>query len=264
MKKLTISTLNIYGMSLNIPDLLNRYQAIAEILDNSKIDIINFQEVFSHLHLKILCKRLDNYPFCIYKKSFLGPKGGLVIFSKLPLTNIGFTRFPSDGLPVLSAPELMLQKGILSAELKEMNITLINTHFTAVIDNNYSCQGKYFKYKTSEIQTFKDFVDKNNHNKNVIACGDFNIKKGSDLYLDLLKMKKTYNPFAVNKEGTRHREFVSGNRKPSCLDYILIIGNKIYKVTNKQLLFSHKIKLVNQRVGYVSDHIGLQITYQAV
>lgn len=261
MTELTIASLNIFGMSLNPFSAVLRYKTIADYFNNSKIDVIHFQEVFSYFHLCTLKKALKNYPFCIYKSAFIGPKGGLVIFSKYPLENTNYISFSNKCMPYLAIPELIFQKGVLLTELKKIGITLVNTHFTAVTDHIWNARGKYYKKMLSEIATLQNFIQKKNQSKITIASGDFNIEKGSNLYNHLVAIKKIYDPFKESKRGTRHQEFMSNHRKPNCIDYIFIFGTKNrYDVRRKKFIFSGKVKLLNEKLGYVSDHIGLQIT----
>lgn len=264
MKKISIASLNIFGMSLNPFDLKLRYQTISSFFSGSNVDIVFFQEVFSYYHLSILKKALARYPFCIYYKSYIGPLGGLVIFSKYKLVNRNYIKFSSQNMPLLSLPELIFQKGILFAELELLyGIVLINTHFTAVIDQNWSSSGRYFKKTLSEIETFQKVIIKNPQKRIILTAGDFNIQKGSELYYQLINLDKLHDPFKENSLGTRHQIFMPG-KKPRCIDYLFIIGNKSdYKIDQKKFIFADKIKLINNKFGYVSDHLGLQVTVQS-
>lgn len=262
MEKITIASLNIFGMSLNPFDLKLRYQTISSFFSGSNVDIVFFQEVFGYYHLSILKKALIRYPFCIYYKSYIGPLGGLVIFSKYKLVNRNYIKFSSQNMPFLSLPELIFQKGILSAELELYRIILINTHFTAVIDQNWSSSGRYSKKILSEIETFQKVIIKNPQKRIILTAGDFNIQKGSELYYQLINLDELHDPFKKNHLGTRHQIFMPG-KKPGCIDYLFIIGNKSdYKINQKKLIFTDKIKLINNKFGYVSDHLGLQLTVQ--
>ncbi len=261
MNKLTIATLNTMGLTLLAGDLKARNQTVAHFFDNSNVDIIYFQEVFSYFHLNIIKKALRTYPFCMYRKSFIGPSGGLVIFSKFVLTDITYFKFSSKNTPILSLPELILQKGVLSARLKKFGIDLVNSHFSAVLDKKWDSNGTYYRKITGEIETFQNVVN-NSYSKLVVASGDFNIKKSSDLYFRLINIKNLLNPFQKDSRPTMHPKFNAG-KEGNCIDYIFIIGNKKkYKVIQKQFLFSDKIRLANRELGYISDHMGLQITIQ--
>jgi mRNA deadenylase 3'-5' endonuclease subunit Ccr4 len=61
-----------------------RFRLLAKEITNAQIDILALQEVHTYPHFFVLKRHLTNYPFVLYTPSLYGPKGGLVIFSKIP------------------------------------------------------------------------------------------------------------------------------------------------------------------------------------
>lgn len=262
MRKLKLASINILGITLNFTTAKIRYQAIADYFNKSDIDVIFFQEVFSYFHLRILKDNIKEYPFCIYKPMFFGPKGGLVIFSKYKISNIFFVEYSLNKMPLVSIPEKIFQKGILGGVIDDLDITLANTHLTAVINHDYSKSSKYFQNKIGEISEFHNTLKSIGENKLVIVGGDFNIKKGSDMYKQLINFKDLDNVFKEGKP-TRHREFVSKGSEPNCIDYLFIVSDGVkHKITAKEYIFSEKSRLSNRKFGYISDHIGLSVNVQ--
>src|ERR1700722_3102370 len=83
---LSILSFNTLGTPFFAPDITKRYYKTAEIINNSNIDIVCLQELFLYYHLSIYKKALTNFQYSYYNKNIFGPRGGLAIFSKLPLT----------------------------------------------------------------------------------------------------------------------------------------------------------------------------------
>jgi len=80
-RKLTILTFNTAGVPFIETNIRRRYKLIAAELNRQKYDIINLQEV----HL---------YPMVHLLKKIVGPKGGLVTFSKIPILATKYHQFP--------------------------------------------------------------------------------------------------------------------------------------------------------------------------
>lgn len=266
MRYLTLASFNTYGGVLDLYSLTSRYRAITNYFTNSAVGIINFQEVFTYYHLFLLKKLLKNYPFCIFEKSLFGPKGGLVIFSKYPLKKIRYESFIRNFIPfsLRSSLELLTQRGALVVKIEEFNLVLLNTHLTAVQNNNWSRDSIYFNELDNEIKQFHKIVKiEAKRNNTLIASGDFNIAKGTDLYRELIDYPFLNDPFKKNTSPTRHQSFASPNRKTNCVDYFFIFGSsKFYKVSKSKYIFTNKIFGQSQKNGYVSDHIGLQILFE--
>lgn len=277
MSKLTIASFNTFGVSLNFYNLALRYKAIANYFNTSNVDVIHFQEVFTYFHLSLLQNSLKNYPYCQYKKSYMGPRGGLVIFSRYALTETHFISFSKEFIPLQSKLELLTQKGMLLSKVGNFGILLINTHLTAVINHDWNNTSKYCRELSSEINELHKII-KNKTKDMIITSGDFNIAKGSFLYEKLINLEQLFDPFKKDNLPTRHKtshkqslktllegkitnSVYKSARKLNCVDYIFICGNRnMYKIVNKKYLFSNKIRLKKNQVGYVSDHTGLQIT----
>ncbi len=262
MRYLTIASLNTFGGVINLVDLAQRYKTIANYFENKKVDIINFQEVFTYYHLYLLNKWLKNsYPFCTFQYSYLGPKGGLVTFTKVQTTKhyASYTRNFSTATKG-SKLEFLTQRGILISKLKDLNITILNTHLTAVLNNDWSKDSIYFYELMSEVKQFQKVVRNNKNSKVLIASGDFNIAKDSVLYQKLINIPTLYDPFKKDILPTRHQHFSKLKRKTNCVDYIFIIGNtSLYKGEKKKYIFTRKTQLQNGNVDYISDHMGIYL-----
>jgi hypothetical protein len=76
MHKLTRSLLLPYPV---------RFRALGGLIESSDINVINFQEVFTHRQRRLLDASLPSFGYSTYDPSATGPKGALVTFSKFPI-----------------------------------------------------------------------------------------------------------------------------------------------------------------------------------
>src|SRR5579884_364752 len=90
---LSLATLNTLGIPFFSPSPKERYKAIAQEFERLAPDVINLQEVHTYSLLKTIKASLPSYPHIVYEPSLIGPKGGLVTFSKHPLHKLQFTLF---------------------------------------------------------------------------------------------------------------------------------------------------------------------------
>lgn len=251
---MTIVSFNTFGYPFMNNSLKSRYIKASNVLNHLGADVILLQEVFTYIHLFIFKKHLRNYKHVAFKRTVIGPKGGLVIFSKLPLYNIKYITFKKDGLPLgLSIVESVLNKGILTSAIKGHSLFIINTHFYAVYDKNWSKEGKFSKTIEKEIGSLGNLLKRLPSKNTVIIGGDFNIKKGCYYYRMLLDKTLLTDVFSFIDEPT-----CLDNCKPYnemlCIDYILLRGS-LNLVREKKYLFRSK----NKRIESVSDHKGLMV-----
>ncbi len=263
MAEITLASLNTLGITFNPLSLLERYKAMVKYFDASGVDVIHFQEVLSYLHLVILRRSLKKYPYCCCKTSYLGPKGGLVMFSRYPLDDVKYLNFSKKYIPLgLSKIEPIVQKGVLTARLQNTNIKLLNTHLSVVLDHDWTKSGKYFREMESEINEVQQVLKQGVGGHQItIATGDFNIARGSDLFGHLIDLPGLFDPFKSDLAPTRHPVFGTRGHKTNCVDYLFIFGDtEPYKVKNSQRIFSDRVPMGIGRVDYVSDHVGLEVT----
>jgi len=262
MNKLTFASLNTYGGVFNIYDLTRRYKNIGYYFNCSKVDIIHFQEIFTYYHLFLLRQLLKSYLYCVYTKSSFGPKGGLVTFSRLPIQKINYFSYLRKHVPYFSRSliEILTQRGILITTLINHQLTLFNTHLTAVLNHNWSVSSKYYLELTAEINQFHQLIKKPNQAKSILISGDFNIAKKSQLYQQLTILPGLFDINKTDPKPTRHLEYALPGQKVNCVDYIFIFDlKKTCKITNPCRLFENKLKLDGKKTAYVSDHIGLSV-----
>src|SRR6266700_1107444 len=85
----TVISLNFAGLP-RPPYAHARAAAFCRLIAGTDTDVINLQEVHGYGLLRRLKKQLGSFPFISYKPGVVGPRAGLVTFSKLPVAKTEF------------------------------------------------------------------------------------------------------------------------------------------------------------------------------
>lgn len=261
---LKVLTWNIQMLSLPWIQKMQKRRStwIIKELKNKDIDIIVFQEVFG----KKICKKLqrelkEQYPYQIkpIKPKRMRPSNGVLILSKLPLTQLGYCVY-TEGLYF----DKFGKKGCVFVEGKKngKSFQLGGTHLQAWdnVDAQAVRQTQYEQiYK--ELLAFyqkKDVVQ--------IIVGDMNteknIKKHYEAMLSALHMKDVplddERPYTYDEQNSWNKENKYGDLQ---LDYVLlnphqtqskIVEQKVFRPTKK-----HKGKTID-----LADHYGILATIE--
>ncbi len=262
-KQLSLLSYNTYGIPFIAPAISKRYKKFAELAQDKNIDILFLQEVSTYYHLSLLKKYLTDYPYISYKHYFYGPKGGLVIFSRLPLEKNDYTNFSKQGSFTNSSfYTKFIKNGVLTCQLKDSSIILANTHLVTDFEFNLSKKNKVsslVKRQTHEVGALINRLSKSD--KDVVVAGDFNSAKDNDLYTEFLQETKATDLFATLTLPTYHINRISKYLqadKSAIIDYIFL------KSTSKKVvplsvshLFNDRYPIGKGEKKYLSDHIGL-------
>lgn len=200
-------------------------------------DILNLQEVHTYDMLWALQHHLSSFPYMLYKPGLLGPRAGLVTFSKQPLQTKAFV-------------PLGLHKGMLVSELSS-GLVIANSHLIANIDGDWSKENRFYPRHKVQLDTLNSFLHQSHFEGRVIVLtGDFNIDKTSDLYSYFVKKGSWQDTAKGNFSPTFHQGFLSPNRQARQIDYIFTRGN--INILDTAQLFKNKVSGT-----YLSDHLGL-------
>lgn len=254
-----IVSLNTFGAPFLSKDIGKRFRLIADSLQGENPDIICLQEVVLYPHLRLLKKLLADYPYVKYKRFLYGPKGGLVIFSKLPLEGSAFINFSDRGsLRNKSLVARIMRYGVLSVRLSGMPITIYNTHLTPNMDVEYTEENRFTKFSASQLAQIARIVQQElKWKRNVIIAGDFNIPHDSFLYEDFLKTSGLRDVFAARREPTYHEEFLPEGKDGHTIDYIFVsASNAAVRTLATDYVIERPVKHNGEHL-YLSDHIGL-------
>src|SRR5687768_3605358 len=113
-------------------NIRKRNKEAAQKLNTSNADIIALQEVATYTQYRIFKKHLTNYPYIVYQKFLVGPKGGLVIFSKIPIKKHSYQTFKNKGgYRNKSIVGHAMRNGILIAKCTDFPLYILNTQLVA-------------------------------------------------------------------------------------------------------------------------------------
>ena len=247
MTRLTVASLNTRGVPLFSSDLRSRYTAIAKAFETSDTDVVNLQEVFTYYHLRLLRTSMPSYR-ASFRPSAAGPAGGLVTFSRHPVTGTTYKRFPTPpvaeirALPRMSRLTASLQ-GMLRTGLP--GITILNTHLSANRDGDWSPTSRYHGLQQTQLTTLAQYAG--TVEEPAVLTGDFNIARDSSLYRNFLGNSRLTDAFGDDCPPTFHQAYLPPDRPPHCIDFVLLSGPKL------------TVESAHLDDSYPSDHLGLTV-----
>jgi exonuclease III len=252
---LTVATLNTRGVPVTGSQLAGRYRAIGEAFEASDADVVAFQEVFTYCHLCLLARRMSSFRHVAYRPSVTGPAGGLVTFSRLPVSartyrGLGFpAKAPSVSWPVRARAWL---KGVLVTELPDPGVCVMNTHPVANRDGDWSQANRFFPLQQGQLGVVARAVGTTA--APAVVCGDFNVDRDSPLLRGFLSEAGLADAFGGQCPATFHSEYLDPPEPAHCIDFILVSSQIRAGIT--RVLFGDK-QILQGRREYLSDHTGL-------
>lgn len=232
MTHLTVASLNTRGVG---PHLRTRYGVIGSVFETSDVDVVNLQQVLTYYHLHLLRRSMPSYR-ASFRPSAAGPAGGLVTFSRRPVTTISYHR--------LSA----VLKGVLVTRLPD--VTVVNTHLSANRDGDWSPRSRYYGLHQTQLADLATYVGA--VEQPAVVCGDFNVARDSSLYRDFIRDSVLTDAFGNDCPPTFHQAFLGPGQSPHCIDYVLLSGP--ITVESAELTFTDKLGEI-----YATDHLGLHV-----
>jgi sphingomyelin phosphodiesterase 2 len=256
-RDLTVVTLNTLGLPAPVP-LAQRYAAIGAALDAGDADVACFQEVITWRHLRLLARRMPSFGPPRYRRSPSGPAGGIVTFSRRPVSGTAYRRFgfpPScPGVPA-SLRLRAAMKGILVTRLADPALSVITTHPLANWDGDWSPANRFHPVHRAQLGTLARLVG--DTAGPAVLCGDFNIARDSSLFTDFVRDTGLSDAFGGTCPPTFRAEFLPPGAEQHCIDFILTTNT--VQATAAELVFAGQEPFPGGP-GYISDHIGLSAT----
>jgi sphingomyelin phosphodiesterase 2 len=265
-RTLSIITFNTFGVpfdgnnivkSLLRTKIRKRFKVIGDELNNSGADIIALQEVYTLPHLAILQKEMTKYPYSYYKKFLIGPRGGVVTFSKFPMDTVDYTDFKNKGQWLnKSFVGKLSKRGLLITKVHNMPIYIINTHLTQNSDHDWSRSNRYIpilKSQLSEIGRTLELLK----NAPVILVGDFNMPKNSDLYQLFVASTGLLDVFKSDTTPTCRNIHPLQTGDVGRIDYIFTNQNTIH-IQKSENILTDKFAITPKVTKFLSDHIALK------
>ena len=250
---LTVASLNTRGIPLTGSQLAERYAVIGAGFEAGDADVACGQEVLTYWHLRLLVRAMRSFRQVSYWPGPFGPAGGLVTFSRRPVSGRAFRRFGrpprAPGVPLTSRFQARL-KGALVTRLADPELCVINTHPVANGDGDWSEANRFYPLHRAELAVLARVV--NEAGPRAVVCGDFNVSRGSTLFGGFMAATGLADAFAGACPATFRAEYLPAGATTHCIDFILTAG----EVTTESaaLVFAEK----KEPLGYVSDHIGLR------
>jgi sphingomyelin phosphodiesterase 2 len=249
---LTIASLNTRGIPLTGSQLAGRYAVIGTGFDAGDADVVCCQEVFTYWHLRLLVRQMRSFRQVSYWRGAAGPGGGLVTFSRRPVSGTRFRRFGqpprTPGVPRTARFQARL-KGALVTRLAGPGLCVINTHPVANHDGDWSQANRYFPLHRAQFGVLARVVSE--AGPRAVVCGDFNLSRESSLFGEFMATTGLADAFAGTCPPTFRAEYLPAGATTHCIDFILTAGE--VTADSAALVFAGK-----ERLGYVSDHIGLR------
>jgi len=218
----------------------------------------DFQEVLTFYHLKQLTRHMPSFRHVSYRPSVVGPAGGLLTLSRIPVAGSEYERFPippaaaTARLPRLSRFKAPL-KGTLLTRLIQPRMRVVNTHLMANLDGDWSESNRFYPVHQGQLAALTRVVGSLSDPS--VVCGDFNIARESTLHRDFMIDTRLVDAFGGQCPPTFHAHYLRPGRSPHCIDFILTAGSSI-KVESADLMFTDKLPMPGGS-AYVSDHLGL-------
>jgi sphingomyelin phosphodiesterase 2 len=254
--RLTVASFNTRGIPVVGSRLAKRYAVIGADFDASEVDVACLQEVFTYWHLALLTRRMRSFVRVSYQPSAIGPAGGLVTFSRLPVTETDYHGFgvppAAPGVSRLARLRSGL-KGVLVTRLAKTGLTVINTHPMPNRDGDWSEANRFRPLHHSQLSSLAGVV--RGVSGPSVVCGDFNVDRESSLMAGFLRGTGLSDAFEGGCPATFRPEYLPAGKIPCCIDFILASNG--VKAEAATVLFTAKAALPGG-LAYVSDHLGLR------
>lgn len=245
-----------------------RFDLIAEELLRLSPDIVTLQEVYLFHTFRHLKKLLRDYPYVGYQRMFFGPRGGIVIFSKIPLEKTEYIDFKDRGQYTNKAITGQLtRKGVLLTKIKDLPLWILTTHLIQNsdypwIENIWNEQNKFSGLIQSQLDQTASIVQTlTKTDMNVIITGDFNIPKRTNFYRHFIKDAGVIDTFAKFNQPTYHKAFIPETAQAERLDYIFYNSKGgVLKSSDQKHILENPVVVKTEEI-YLSDHVGLMTTF---
>lgn len=253
--RVTVVQLNTRGVPLMGSRLAVRYAAIGAAVDAGDADVACFQEVFSWWHLRLLARRLRSFRHVSFGPSLAGPAGGLVTFSRRPVSSTAYQGF---GMPPRApgiSPAARFRaalKGALVTQLAHPELAVVNAHPVANRDGNWSAADRFYPLHRAQLDALARVV--RGVPAPAVVCGDFNVDRCSALFDRFAAAAGLADAFAGGCPATFRAEYLPAGETPHCIDFILTGGG--VKAEAAAVVFAGPEPLPGGS-GHVSDHVGL-------
>lgn len=259
---LRLLTLNCFGVPF-LRQTRARLRTLARELNDSQVSVLLLQEVQFTPFVPLLRESFHSFPYCAFEPYLYAPKGGLLTLSRFPIQRTQFVLFEKRGrLHSPAIADWMLHKGILATELNVSGtpVTTFNTHLVANYSADWSRGNHYARHQHAELKQLSAMVNALDGQQLAIVAGDFNLPRGSWLYREFIRETGARDPLADSDEPTFRPRALLPARYVLALDHIFVRAPRHAQLQIAgQIVFKDKLHLTNGRLGYLSDHYGVEL-----
>ena len=218
----SLLSLNTFGL----PFFLGwwRLERLASQLDNHGATVICLQEIQQNAYVSLLVRSLKAYPHRAVYPYIYAPKGGLGIYSRLPLARQRFEVYTDRGLRwLVTFSDWALYKGALIVDLniQELQIIVLNTHLNANYSGVWRRKNPLAHTQYQQVQQLTHLIEELPADALVILCGDFNFPRDSFLYEELVSQNRLSDPLSDDPRPTYRPFPLVPSRWETSLDYVL-------------------------------------------
>jgi len=218
----SLFSLNTFG----IPFFLSwgRLVRLAKELEWHGPTVVCLQEIQQNAYTPLLIRHLVTYPYRAIFPYIYAPKGGLGVFSRIPLIQQRFEPYPDRGLRFfITFADWALFKGVLIVYLQVdgVDVFVLNTHLNANYSGDWHSKNPLALVQRKQVQKISALLEELPADALIILCGDFNFPRTSFLYEELKTQNGLIDPLRDDPRPT-YRPFplVPSSWKTS-LDYVL-------------------------------------------
>jgi sphingomyelin phosphodiesterase 2 len=254
--RVSVASFNTRGIPVLGSRLAGRYAAIGTAFEAGPAEVACVQEILTYGHLRLLSRRMPSFGYVSYRPSVAGPAGGLVTFSRLPVSGSvyrGFGRPPrAPGISRLDRLRALL-KGALVTRLARPGLCIVNTHPIANRDGDWSRANRFYPLHQAQLSALTRIV--RGIGAPAVVCGDFNVDRDSSLFAEFVAGAGLADAFEGTCPATFRAEYLPAGGVGRCIDFILTPAGVKAEATG--LLLVDQVELPGGP-GYASDHIGLR------
>ncbi len=253
--RVSVASLNTQGVPILSSRLTRRYAAIAAELEAGRADVACFQEVATYWHLWLLARRMPSFRHVSYRPSAAGPAGGVVTFSRLPVSSTAYRRFGiPPRLPGISQRRRFLAglRGALVTRLTDPGVSVVNTHLISSREGDWSRTSRFYPLHRVQLAALSRIV--HGVRGPAVVCGDFNVARESPLFSEFIEGAELADAFEGRCPPTYRAEYLPAAAVAHCIDFILTTA--AVKAEAAGLLLAGQVALPGGP-GFASDHVGL-------
>lgn len=260
----SLLTFNCFGgLNWTTP---RRLRSLARELEVMAPNVVCLQEVQTTLALRLLLRASAAYPAHAYLPGLSAPLGALLTLARAPLHSPHFTRYTTQGTWLgPTVMDQLTQKGMLISRTEQGNqpVVVINTHLVANYMGNWRVDSRAARDQQRQLYQLAAIVRAQPAEAIILVAGDFNIPRGSWLYTEFLHYSGLHDPLAGDERPT-YRPFPGVPARYALpIDFVFLrTPPRMTVETTTAFCFTEQCIYVGGGQGYLSDHLGVQVTLQ--